>query len=160
MSDDLKPCPICGDKVKTSWQVDIRPDNGSLITKWWIIHVNKTCIDAIGWFHTREKAIEAWNHRPAPEWSTEPPTEPGWYVMLFEIGGMKLARVFSSGERVAYPHWRLRGRNDNKRLERHPVAKNRRTPATRIVDFPHEKPVPQPGCFHIPAKLKSRGRKA
>ena len=55
--EELKPCPFCGAKA-TLWReggVD-RP-----------YHILCGCGGRVGWFETREEAIEAWNRRTESE---------------------------------------------------------------------------------------------
>lgn len=33
----------------------------------------------MGVWDNKQEAIEQWNSRVAPQWSSDPPTEPGWY---------------------------------------------------------------------------------
>ena len=66
---ELKPCPFCGSR------------NIRIVT-----HMSTRCFVACNECSAqthmcleKSSAIDVWNHRTAPQWSQEPPTEEGWY---------------------------------------------------------------------------------
>ena len=73
MSDKLKPCPYCNGQAEMGY--------GDACYFVYCTHCN-TCgageVDSGA--DAEEQAAEAWNALPRrPQWTTEPPTEPGWY---------------------------------------------------------------------------------
>ena len=74
MSEEkLKPCPFCTFSIITCWY------RASLSKHYAQCQQCKTNTD---FFSTEAEARAAWNRRAvaAPQWTTEPPTEPGVYL--------------------------------------------------------------------------------
>ena len=67
---ELKPCPFCG-----STHIVVVDDDDERYPYVQCCDCN-TSTDVSP---TKEEAVEWWNHRAAPQWSQEPPTEEGWY---------------------------------------------------------------------------------
>ena len=104
---ELLPCAHCGSdnaKIRTGTCYD-------KIYKWQTYHqiecVNcniQTCK-----YTTEAEAIAAWNRRPAPAWTTEVPTEDGYYFYCTEndFGVIEIEKsgddfIFYAGKRMIY----------------------------------------------------------
>jgi len=68
---DLLNCPFCGSDQVFVWK---RPE---AIPRYFVICPG--CERDINGESTHQQAIAAWNRRASPSWSTEPPTEEGYY---------------------------------------------------------------------------------
>ena len=93
MIEALKPCPFCGGGAEMCVMTDnslqtyyaIRSDL-SPARRYHVIwrHFDTCPVTLIGrYFVTEEAAIAAVNRRASPSWSTEPPTEEGWYCVTW-----------------------------------------------------------------------------
>jgi len=74
--DDLKPCPFCGSSARYILKDDIS------FGKWWDVGCNnQNCFlnEGADWYHTKDNVTELWNTRTTTPWTTEPPSEEGWY---------------------------------------------------------------------------------
>ena len=69
---ELKPCPFCG-----STNIVVEDDERYPCVQ--CCDCN-TSTDASP---SKEEAVKWWNHRAAPQWSTEPPTEEGLYIIYW-----------------------------------------------------------------------------
>jgi len=85
MSEELKlePCPFCGNK-RISVVEPVSETGKCFGTKSRVIHI--FCNDCkipgvLGSLERKDEAFAAWNRRAEPQWTTETPTEPGWYWM-------------------------------------------------------------------------------
>jgi Lar family restriction alleviation protein len=72
----LLACPFCGGKASTGWYKHHSNDNDH-----WAIGCPECSISITedDTTKTRAEAIAAWNRRAGATWSSEPPTEEGWY---------------------------------------------------------------------------------
>ena len=86
-TNELKPCAHCGGTARR-WK-GIGED----------CHVEcGDCLARTSWDH-KTKVVAAWNRRvvPAQQWTTEPPTEEGYYFVFCQKDGIKVVEVYSSG---------------------------------------------------------------
>lgn len=99
MSENLKPCPICGEAMNLALMNNRRDPK----KRYYVQCLSGMCINGKSIAHESvETAIAAWNALPrALVWTTEPPAVPGWYWWRSVIGDhpymMEIVRD-SSGE--------------------------------------------------------------
>ena len=92
--EELKPCPFCG---RTNTE-RAEAENSKDETLWYI--ECQWCGASSGAGYTKKEAGTLWNDRveaPAPQWSTEPPTEVGDYWLygnVFNNGNNEIVRTF------------------------------------------------------------------
>ena len=94
MSEALKPCPFCGSDQVFVWK---RPE---AIPRYFVICPE--CERDINGESTQQQAIAAWNRRASPSWSTECPTEEGWYAVRFLCGNARQTLVLIQRKYLAY----------------------------------------------------------
>ena len=78
---ELKPCPFCGSEPYLHSPFLAAPTmNGKKRESRWQINCPECCVKT-SHYATKEEARAAWNRRAVPDmqWSSEPPTEPGYY---------------------------------------------------------------------------------
>lgn len=90
-SPELKPCPHCG---STDLQVDWNSVYECHFVRCYNCHMQGPEI------YGRAKAAKAWNAIPrTPEWTSEPPTQPGWYFTRRNRPGKPLRVVYVKKEK-------------------------------------------------------------
>ena len=94
MIEALKPCPACGhNKPYAHMRVQWGDKPSIHDNRRWAVFCGDagggkwkkdTCRFLVDACETEEEAIAAWNRQASPSWSTEPPTEEGWYLMRWQ----------------------------------------------------------------------------
>ena len=91
MSEELKPCPLCGRSIQLYYKLreSDHPYDDDLLEAWPSCHCPLSLKESAGYGEEEEQKkakiglIEYWNilpRYPRPlRWTKEPPKEPGWY---------------------------------------------------------------------------------
>lgn len=82
MSEKLKPCPFCGGHGNLTCMNDADDARERTIAVMCEqCGASSVCLPWV--FSSENEVANSWNRRVAPEWTTETPTEPGWYWAIY-----------------------------------------------------------------------------
>jgi hypothetical protein len=105
---ELKPCAHCGGKAKLTSYIPQHPGEFNVGINYPEFYVFCTkCLTRTESDHRKEVIIAAWNRRTeaVPQWTSETPTEHGWYwVMIGESKGYVIVFVYEDEDDIMCVH--------------------------------------------------------
>lgn len=80
-TNKLKPCPFCGGKANLTYMNDAEDIEKTIAVMCEHCGASSVCLPSF--FSAVNEITNSWNRRFAPQPSSDPPTEPGLYLVQF-----------------------------------------------------------------------------